>query len=296
MKREDIRVLKINYPKYPTRLEKIEHPPKKLYYLGNPDILKNKYMLAVVGTRMITGYGKQALRYLIPEVARMNIVIVSGLARGVDVYAQKLTVENGGKTIAVMAGGIDEIYPSEHSLFANQIIESGGLIISEHEPGTQYLRQYFPARNRIISGISDAALIVEAKQKSGALITANYALKQNKKLLAVPGDIFSAQSQGVNGLFEKGAVPVQSPEDILKVLFGRKRKITSGHTMHANATGTNLTLGEKQILEQIPYDKSVPLNRIIRKTGLPTAKVVAIATQLEIKGLIENSGGGYVKL
>jgi DNA processing protein len=138
--------------------------------------------------------------------------------------------------------------------------------------------------------------VVEAKQKSGALITANYAIEQNKKLLAIPGNIFSAQSQGVNGLFEKGAVPVQSPEDILEVLFKRKcgrkaLKINTG--LHEPA---NLAPEEKQILKHIPYDKPAPLNLIIRKVGLPTARVVAATTQLEIKGLIESSDGGYIKI
>lgn len=225
MKMKDYRIKNISLGSadYSFKLKQIKHPPAKIYYMGNLEILRCQFALAVVGTRMITNYAKQVLKLLIPEIARRNIVIVSGLARGVDITAHKSALENGGKMIAVLAGGLDEIYPPEHALFAEEIIKSGGLLLSEHSPGTDYLRQYFPARNRIISGLSDATLVVEAKNKSGALITASFAFSQRRTVMAVPGSIFSPQSQGVNGLFKKGAMPVQCPEDILKYFFPKKR-------------------------------------------------------------------------
>ncbi|MFH1182867.1 MAG: DNA-processing protein DprA [Candidatus Moraniibacteriota bacterium] len=295
MKNDSIKTISIESTKYPFRLKQIKRPPKKLYYRGNLEILQKKYILAVVGTRLMTSYARQALRYLIPEVARREIVIVSGLARGVDAYAHKLTLENGGKAVVVLAGGLDDIYPPEHTLFAEEIIKAGGLLLSEHSPGTDCLRQYFPARNRIISGISDAVLVVEAKQKSGALITADFAFSQGRKVLAVPGSIFSEQSQGVNGLFQKGAIPVQSPEDLLKILFGWKNKRRIPRNEVNSHKTISLASEEKQILEQVPYDKPAPLNLLIRNANLPAAKVIAVATQLEIKGLIESADGGYIK-
>jgi len=302
MKKNNIRKISSDSLNYPDRLKQIKYPPKELYYRGGLNLLKEKYVLAVVGTRKITGYGKQVLRFLIPEIARKNIVIVSGLALGVDGLAHKLTLENGGKAVAVLAGGLDEIYPPEHALFAEEIIKSGGLLVSENCPGTEYLRQYFPARNRIISGLADVTLIIEAKRKSGALITAKFAFSQGRKVLAVPGDIFSAQSQGVNNLFNERSIPVQNPEDILNVLFGRRpagnmgkgRRKASQNAASPQAMA-GLTVEEKQILKQIPYDKPVVISQIIRNTKLPAARVVAIATQLEINSLIESADGGYLR-
>jgi len=223
----NINLVTLDSPEYPAKLKQIKNPPLVLYYKSKhvgagfkPAPTEN--MLAVVGTRRSTAYGKQALNSLLPAIVKRNIAIVSGLARGIDIQAHKITLEHNGKTIAVLAGGLDQIYPPEHKKFAEDIVEAGGAIISEHPPGTQYLRQYFPARNRVISGLSDAVLVVEAKEKSGALITADFAFSQEKKVLAVPGSIFSAQSRGVNGIFKKGALPVQKPEDILEALFGRK--------------------------------------------------------------------------
>lgn len=296
MESNPIKIISYESQNFPLRLKKIKYPPKEIYYKGNPDILKNKYILAVVGTRNMTHYGKQVLKSLIPEIAKQGIVIVSGLARGVDIMAHKLTLESGGKAVAVLAGGIDKIYPSEHTLFSEEIIKTGGLLLSENCPGTSYLKQFFPARNRIISGLSDAVLLVEAKRKSGALITAKFAFSQNRKVLAVPGSILSGQSQGINDLFNKGALPVQTIEDIFKILYGwkRRRKIKTQNNTSNNLS--NLSREEKQILEHIPFDKAILLNTIIRETMQPTAKVTAIMTQLEIIGIVESSDGGYIRL
>lgn len=292
--KKDIKFIEIPSPKYPKKLKKIKYPPKKIYYLGNLKLFKEKYYLAIVGTRNCTVYGKQVTKILIPEIANGGIVIVSGLAKGIDVFAHRLTFENKGKIIAVLAGGLDNIYPPEHKKFAEEVVEAGGLLISEHPPGTEYLRQYFPARNRIISGLADVVLVVEAKDKSGALITANFAFSQGRKILAVPGSVLSPQSRGVNTLFKKGAIPVQGTEDIFAALFGRKRKILKSVEADRCAK-SNLNKEEKKIFEIIPIKSSISLNKIIRKSNLTTAKVVSIITQLELKGIVEQVNGEYTQ-
>ena len=285
---------------YPAKLKQIKNPPLVLYCICRDVAMQRLYeeaALAVVGTRRATAYGKQALNHILPEIVKRDIAVVSGLARGIDIHAHKITLEHNGKTIAVLAGGLDQIYPPEHKKFAEDIVEAGGAIISEHPPGTQYLRQYFPARNRIISGLSDAVLVVEAKEKSGALITAEFAFSQERKVLAVPGGIFSAQSRGVNSILKKGALPVQEPKDILEALFGRKSRKKHAET-HCNASLSeeiNLTSDEKEILQYLSPNCVTPLNTIIHKTSLPAAKVISVVTQLEINSLIENLDGGYIK-
>ncbi|MBM3256652.1 MAG: DNA-protecting protein DprA [Candidatus Moranbacteria bacterium] len=298
MEENRIKKISLESPDFPKRLKKIKHSPKELYYRGKLEVLNSEHILAVVGSRKITNYGKQVLRSLISEIAKRNVTIVSGLAFGVDILAHKLTLENGGKAVAVLAGGLDSIYPSEHTLYAEKIIETGGLLISENCPGTKYLKQYFPARNRIISGLSDAVLLVEAKNKSGALITAKFAFSQNRKVLAVPGSIFSEQSQGINNLFNKGAIPVQIAEDVLSVVFGWKRRMKKKRQGNVNLKIlANLSAEEKIILESIPFDNPMTVNLIIRHTKLPPARVIAILTQLEINNLIESErSSGYIRI
>lgn len=283
---------------YCHNLRSIKHLPKKLYFLGNKLIFKEKYFLAVVGTRRATHYGRRALRHILPEIVQKKIVIVSGLAKGIDILAHETALEYNCPTIAVLAGGLDQVYPPEHKKIAKEMVDKGNIIISENPPGTQYLRQYFPARNRIISGISDATLVIEAGIKSGALITANFAFSQGRKVLALPGSIFSEQSQGVNGLFKRGALPAQSPEDILEALFGRRSRSKRVETPQCGVStknGISFTPEENKILEYISYDKPIPINFIIRQSDFSAAKAIAILTQMEIKGLVELVDGGYIK-
>lgn len=277
---------------YPKNLQEIKYSPKELYYLGNKELFQEKNFLAVVGSRKASVYGKKVLRFILPEVAKTKIVIVSGLALGIDSLAHRIALENKCPTIAVMAGGLDQIYPPEHRKIAEEIIEAGGMLISEHPPGTQYLKQYFPARNRIISGLSDAVLIVEAKEKSGALITASFAFSQERKVLATPGDVFSKQSQGVNGLFSKGAKPIQNSNDIFKALFGRKKNNFSRSNISTNKPESP---EEGKILSLMSRNSAVSLNFLIQNSKLPTAKVIALVTQMELKGMVEQVDGGYIQ-
>jgi len=293
----NIRLITLDSAEYPKKLRATKNPPLVLYYVCQSalrEVLTDK-ILAVVGTRRATAYGKKALNHLLPEIVKRNIGIVSGLAFGIDIYAHKLTLEQGKKTVAVLAGGLDSVYPSEHKIFAKEIVAAGGALLSEFPPGTPYLRQYFPARNRIISGLADAVLVVEAKRKSGALITIDFAFSQGKKVLAVPGSIFSEQSRSVNGLFKKGASPIQNPENILEALYGDK-KLAGTDFKSISAEKIDLAAEEKEILRYISFDFATSLNVVIRKTGFPAAKVVAVITRLELKGIVNSvNGSSYQK-
>lgn len=203
--------------KYPSLLRHIYNPPKCLYCKGNINLLKN-ISIAIVGCRRASQYGIKASKYFSYNLAKHGLNIVSGLASGVDGYAHLGALYANGKTIAVVGGGLDIIYPKENVKLVDQIIKSGGLIISEYSLGTIPRREYFPARNRIISGISNAILVIEAKEKSGALITAEHALEQGRDVFAVPGNINSENSLGTNKLIQEGATPACNYNEILKSL------------------------------------------------------------------------------
>lgn len=199
---------------YPGRLREIYDAPLVLFYQGHLEALRLP-SLSVVGTRTATPYGLAVLRSLLPDVVRQDVVIVSGLAKGIDVMAHQMTLAQRGVPIAVIGTGIDVAYPKAHHHLQTQIGEQG-LVLSEYPPGTGPQKSHFPARNRIIAGLSSATLVVEAKQHSGSLITANFALQENRDVLAVPGTIFSATAQGTHELIQLGAKLVAKPTDILE--------------------------------------------------------------------------------
>lgn len=206
----------INSKEYPQNLKNIYDPPKKIYLIGNKDLLYQKG-IAIVGARDATQYGKKIAYNLAKELSEQNIVIISGLAIGIDSYAHKGALEKG--TIAVLGSGIDNIYPKENLELAREIIKNKGCIISEYPLGTKPERLHFPQRNRIISGLSDGVVVIEASKKSGALITAEFALEQGKEVFAVPGDINKKQSEGTNQLIKDGAILLTSATDILENIY-----------------------------------------------------------------------------
>jgi len=219
MQKNNIDIININVESYPQQLKKIYDAPISLYIKGNKDILNNK-ALAIVGCREASEYGKKAAKYFAYNLTQNKFNIVSGLAKGVDSYAHvgSLCVENKescGKTIAVVGNGLDTIYPSENIKLAEKIIESGGAIISEYPLGTKPDKINFPARNRIISGISSGIIVVEAKEKSGTLITVDFALEQGRDVFVVPGNINSINSVGTNDLIKQGAKLVTTYKDII---------------------------------------------------------------------------------
>ncbi len=209
-----IEKIKINDLGYPFLLSQIYNPPKELFVLGNKEILREK-SIAIVGCRNCTSYGVKVTKELAYNLSRRNIITVSGLAKGIDTYCHIGTIKGKGRTIAVVAHGLDMIYPKENRDLAKKIIECGGAIVSEYEVGTKPLKEHFPARNRIISGLAEKTVIVEAGEKSGALITANFALEQGRDVYAVPGNIFSEKSAGTNKLIKQGANLISSCEELL---------------------------------------------------------------------------------
>ena len=224
MKENNIDIIHIYEESYPQILKQIYDAPISLYIKGNKEILNNKN-IGIVGCRECTDYGKKATKYFAYNLSKENINIVSGLAKGVDSYAHwgsigainELKNHNiCGKTIAVVGNGLDMVYPKENIELANEIIRSGGAIISEYSCGTKPDKMNFPARNRIISGISSGIIVVEAKEKSGTLITVDFALEQGRDVYVVPGNINSINSVGTNDLIKQGARLVTSYEEIIK--------------------------------------------------------------------------------
>ena len=212
MKENNIKIININEREYPQALKKIYDPPISLYVKGNIKKLNNKN-IGIVGCRECTTYGKKSAEYFAYNLSKQNINIVSGLAKGIDSYAH-LGSLNTGNTIAVLGNGLDMIYPKENLELANEIVKRGGTIISEYPCGTKPDKMKFPARNRIISGISSGIIVIEAKEKSGTLITVDFALEQGKDVFVVPGNINSINSVGTNDLIKQGARLVTTYEDI----------------------------------------------------------------------------------
>ncbi len=210
-----MQTIDIKAKNYPGLLKEIYDPPQTLYVNG-PLKVKEKYPLAVVGTRKVSLYGQKITRSLVKALAKAGFTIISGLALGVDGIAHQAALDVGGKTIAVLGSGLDIIYPSSHQQLAKNIIKSNGVIVSEYEPKTRPSKWTFPARNRIVAGMSLGTLVIEAPKKSGALITARFALEQGREVFAVPGSVYNENSAGCNLLIKMGAKPVTKPEDILE--------------------------------------------------------------------------------
>lgn len=215
MKQNHIHIITIYDEEYPNKLRNIYDSPVTLYIKGNKDIL-NSNSIAIVGCRNCSNYGKEVSMKLAYDLAKENITIISGMAKGIDSNAHMGCLHAKGKTIAVLGSGLDRIYPKENIALYNEIISNGGAIVSEYVVGTTATRMNFPARNRIISGLSDGIIVVEAKEKSGTLITVDFALEQGKDIFVVPGNITSSNSVGTNELIKQGAKCVTSVKDILE--------------------------------------------------------------------------------
>ena len=205
----------INSKFYPERLRNINSPPKQIFCLGNLELLNYKSNIAMIGSRNCSLYGQRVAKEFAFNLAKEDICIVSGLAKGIDSFSHVGAVNAKGKTIAVLGSGLDNIYPKENIKLVENIIKNNGLVISEYPLGTKPLKQHFPARNRIISGLSDSVLVVEARKNSGTNITVDFALDQGKDVFVIPGNIYSKTSDGTNYLITEGAIPVLNYKDIL---------------------------------------------------------------------------------
>lgn len=213
------KIVKVNLNSkfYPEKLRNISCPPKELFCLGNMDLLNCK-SIAVIGSRVYSSYGERAAKEFAFDLAKEDICIVSGMARGIDSFAHEAALDANGKTIAILGSGLDVIYPRENKQLYESIIRNKGLIISEYPLGTKPCKQNFPARNRIISGLSDGVLVIEARKNSGTNITVDFALEQGKDVFVIPGNIYSKTSDGTNFLIKEGAIPVTDYKDILNFI------------------------------------------------------------------------------
>jgi DNA processing protein len=285
---EGIEKITIEDKNYPKPLKEIKDPPKILYFKGK--IEDGGHHFAVIGTRMFSSYGKQTALEIAGDLAEAGIIIVSGLAPGIDTFAHTAAVERGKRTIAVLGTGLDEksVYPKENIKLAGKIVELGGLLISEYPPGTRGTRFTFPQRNRIISGLSLGILVIEAKEKSGSLITANCAFSQKRKVFAVPGPIHSLNSRGTHLLIKKGAKLVDCANDILQELKLPKIADSGGATEGENEE-------ENLILKALECE-ALYIDKIIKETKLPAAKTAGALAILEIKGKVRNLGGNIYAL
>ncbi|MBT2681340.1 DNA-processing protein DprA [Bacillus sp. ISL-35] len=214
---QNIHLITIFDAEYPERLKNIYQPPWVLFAKGDLSLLKIDKALAVVGSRNATDYGFKSIDFLFPSLIEKNIMIVSGLAKGIDAHAHKTAIKLVGKTIGVIAGGFHHLYPRENSKLAEYMMEKQ-LVVSEYPPSTYPAKWHFPMRNRIISGLSEGTLVIEARKKSGSLITADFALNDGRNVFAVPGSILTPDSDGVHYLIQQGAKLIKSPEDILEEL------------------------------------------------------------------------------
>jgi DNA processing protein len=275
----------ISKDSFPENLLELPEEPKQLFLAGNLPSKENK-ILCVVGSRRHTEYGKEVVRKLISGLADYPITIVSGLALGIDSIAHESALSAGLQTVAVPGSGLDPkvIYPRSHAGLAERIIEKGGGLLSEFEPTLKAAPWTFPQRNRIMAGLSDAILVIEAEEKSGTLITSRLATEYNKDVFAVPGSIFSPQSAGPHMLIRLGATPVRSSQDILEQ-FGLDAETKQSVLL------LDITDEEKLTLELILELNGATKNDILRESKLSESQTQAILMSLEICGLIEEKMG-----
>lgn len=277
-----IRFLLRSEDEYPPILLQISDPPFALFVRGSP-IPHGTDLIAIVGTRAATPYGTRVATMLGRELAQAGIGIVSGLALGIDGVAHEAALDAGGYCLAVLGGGIDDatLYPRNHVALAERILTSGGTIVSELPPGTEAMKHHFPLRNRIISGLCRATVVVEAMKKSGSLITAHQALEQNREVFAVPGPITSEQSMGTNKLIRQGAVPCTGTSDILETLPNVKRSQPT--------RAPDMNEAERELLASLEYP--LHIDDIARRLACDLPTVSSRLLQLELKGLVIAQGG-----
>ncbi len=279
---------KLTGSKIPSCLQAIHSTPKQLFVLGkNFDELLSQPCVAIVGSRKVTPYGRTVTHQIASELSARGVVIVSGLALGVDSIAHAATVESGGKTIAVLPCGLDNIYPRSHTQLAKQIIEQGGALVSEYPEGTEPFPANFVARNRLIAGLGQVLVITEAAVKSGSLHTANFALEEGKPIGAVPGNITSMQSEGANNLIKTGATPITGAQDVLDMLGLKANKDT---------TETLANNEEEQIILTLIKAGNSDGAQLLSLSELDPALFSQTLSMLEITGRIKPLGGNHWSL
>ena len=298
-----------NHDGYPDLLKQIPDPPPVLYVKGKIEP-EDKRSIAMVGTRRATPYGREAAQALAADLARTGITVVSGLARGIDTVAHRAALNANGRTLAVLASGVDHIYPRENKQLSREIVETGGALISEHPLGVRPDPRQFPRRNRLMSGMTLGTLVIEAGKGSGAIWTVRHALEQDRDVFCIPGSIFSPVSYGPNQLIQEGAKLVMDFQDILRemnlnTIYNlpiQARPAPARREPPAvavNVPAEQMTLkpanpklegDEKTLLDQISYEP-VHIDQICRGAGLPAHVVSSTLTIMEINGLIKQVPG-----
>lgn len=288
---KQMEIKKINQENFPDLLKEIPSPPQELYLIGSyPN--KDSHFLAIVGTRKFSNYGKDICEKIISGLKGHNFVIVSGLALGIDAIAHAAAIRVGIPTIAVPGSGLADsvIHPRSHLKLSKEIVEAGGCLISEFPPEYSASVHTFPRRNRIIAGLATATLVIEAPEKSGALITSKFALDFNRDVMAVPGSVFTENSKGTNGLIKRGAIPITCAEDILDAfnieIENRNQKLDLNYL--------DTSPIEKEVLAAL----SEPMSRddLIRKLGKSATQINPALTMMQLNGLIKESGGEIFKI
>jgi len=268
---------------YPQRLKRLHDPPGQLFIKGTlPDF--NQLILAVVGSRKASAYGRWATERLVGQVAASGVHILSGLALGIDSLSHASALGRGGLTSAVLPAGLDEVYPASHRTLADKIVAGGGALLSEYTPAVRAAPYHFPARNRIVAALADAVLIIEAGERSGTLITAEHALDIGVPVLAVPGPINSPTSVGTNRLIQQGAGLVTSAEDILAELG-----LEAAHRPAVRGANPQ----EQAVLDWLVDHPAVSMEELAEGLGLAPAEVNRLLTHLELAGSVRVDVGGW---
>ena len=283
----DARMITFDDDDFPPLLREIPMPPALLYVRGELSKKTLRSGVGIVGTRNLTAYGRQMAERLAGDLARAGITIVSGMAAGIDTVAHQAALEAGGKTVAVMGTGIDGLYPPENGRLAEEIAANGALV-TEYPPGTGPKREHFPQRNRIISGLSLGTVVVEAPEKSGALITAGFAGDQGREIMAVPGEVFSKASTGCHALIRDGATLVTSAEDVLEAI----QALGEGTQLALPVEAPPLPEGDEGEIVKLLSHKPLQTDEIVRASGMAAARVATLLTMLELKGMVRDMGGG----
>ena len=279
-----ISVIESGDPRYPALLACTASPPPVLWARGDLELL-GRPTVAIVGSRAATPYALQVAERLGSELAGRGIVVASGLARGVDSAAHRGCLRSGGATIAVLGSGLDRVYPREHEDLAADLVKNG-LLLSELAPGAPPLPEHFPLRNRIISGISLATVVVEASERSGSLITARWALEQGRDVMAVPGSVLSGRNRGSHALLKDGAKVVETADDILQELGWSDRRQSNESPKH---------LIQEPLLTLMDPGSAYDLDELAEISGLDGPLLLAALTDLELRDLIRVSGGRFIR-
>lgn len=290
---KNVNVVALSDKNYPHLLAQISKPPFTLFFKGSLPVEAD--CLAMVGSRKASSYGLSVSEQFAADLARSNFLIVSGGAKGIDTAAHKGTLAAGGRTIAVFGCGIDVIYPKENNKLFEQIVEQNGALVSEYLPGTKPIDWHFPMRNRIISGLAKGVLVVEADKKSGSLITARFAVDENREVYCVPGSIYSTGSIGVHNLIKQGAILVDRPEDILSDLGSlfRVKDSAQNNAYKQESLPDDLSEYAQMIYQKMIVGKNYAADEIIMASGLDAATVSFSLLELEMSGRVEGDAGVY---